>query len=216
MSEAKTNIAAGLLAIQAVRLQPQDPFTWASGWKSPVYCDNRIALSYPALRTAIRDQLVARIRGTFPEATGVAGVATAGIPQGALVADQLQLPFIYVRSKPKAHGLSNQIEGRIQQDLSYVVVEDLISTGGSSIKAIDAIRAAGGKVAGLISIFTYGFPLAAEAMTAADIPNTSLADLNELLAKAVEIEYISPAEMEVINAWRKDPASWSPSATIDQ
>lgn len=216
MSEVKTNIAAALLEIKAVRLQPQDPFTWASGWKSPVYCDNRLALSYPALRATIRDQLVDHIRANFPEANGVAGVATAGIPQGALVADQLDLPFIYVRSKPKAHGLTNQIEGRIQEDLSYIVVEDLISTGGSSIKAIDAIRAAGGKVAGLVSIFTYGFPQAGEAMENANIKANSLVDLNELLAKAVEIEYISPAEMEVINVWRKDPATWSPSAPIDQ
>ncbi len=216
MSEVETNIASALLEIKAVRLQPRHPFTWASGWKSPVYCDNRITLSYPELRSAIRDQLVTRIRTTFPEAMGIAGVATAGIPQGVLVAEQLNLPFIYVRSKPKDHGLSNQIEGRIQQDLSYVVVEDLISTGGSSIRAINAIRAAGGRVVGLISIFNYGFPLAVEAMAAADIPHTALTYLNELLTKAVKIEYISPAEMGIINAWRKDPSSWSPSAATDQ
>lgn len=216
MSEETTNIAAGLLEIKAVRLQPQNPFTWASGWKSPVYCDNRLALSYPGLRAAIRNQLVNRIREIFPEANGVAGVATAGIPQGALVADQLDLPFIYVRSKPKGHGLTNQIEGQLQEDLSYVVVEDLISTGGSSLKAIEAIRAAGGKVAGLISIFTYGFPQAEEAMAGGNVKTSSLINLNEMLAKAVEIKYISPAEMEVINAWRKDPAAWAPSASIDQ
>ena len=215
MSAQPLHIAAGLLEIAAVRLQPDNPFTWASGWKSPVYCDNRLTLSYPELRSAIRDQLAERIRNVFPEATGVAGVATAGIPQGALVADQLNLPYIYVRSKPKAHGLTNQIEGRLQPELKYIVVEDLISTGGSSIKAVEAIRAAGGTVAGLISIFTYGFPQASQNMEAAKVKASSLTDLNELLEKAVEIEYISPAEMEVIDAWRKDPANWSPKASVE-
>ena len=212
MSATTTNISAGLLEIKAVRLRPDDPFTWASGWKSPVYCDNRLTLSYPWLRSAIRDQLAEHIRTHYPEADGVAGVATAGVPQGALVADALGLPYIYVRSKPKGHGMTNQIEGRLQPELKYIVIEDLISTGGSSIKAVEAIREAGGTVAGLLSIFTYGFPQASQNIEAANLKASSLADLNELLEKAVEIEYISPAEMEVINTWRKDPANWSPAA----
>lgn len=210
MNGAATNIAESLLKIKAVRLQPSDPFTWASGWKSPVYCDNRTTLSHPELRNVIRDALTAKAKEAFPDADGVAGVATAGIPQGALVADQLELPFIYVRSKPKAHGLTNQIEGQLDPSLKYLVVEDLVSTGGSCIKAVDAIRAAGGQVAGVISVFTYGFPHAEQAFEAAGIPCISLLNLEVLLGKAVENNYISPLEMEVIDTWRKDPANWKP------
>lgn len=216
MEGAATNIAESLLKIKAVRLEPANPFTWASGWKSPVYCDNRRTLSYPALRSLIRDALVAKVREAFPGATGVAGVATAGIPQGALVADALGLPFIYIRSKAKGHGLANQIEGQMDPALSYVVVEDLVSTGGSSLKAVDALREAGGTVAGVISIFNYGFPQASEAFEAAGVPCESLLDLEVLLGKAVEIAYISPLEMEVVSTWRKDPANWSPSSQKGQ
>lgn len=208
--QAATKIAESLLKIKAIRLKPENPFTWASGWQSPVYCDNRLTLSFPELRSLIRDELVGLVRKEFPEATGVAGVATAGIPQGALVADALNLPFIYIRSKPKGHGLTNQIEGQIDPDLSYIVVEDLVSTGGSSLKAIEALRAAGGKVAGIVSVFTYGFPQAGQAFSEADVPFQSLLNLDVLLEKALEIDYISGPESDLIGRWRLDPANWSP------
>lgn len=209
MDNTATNIAESLLEIKAVRLQPDQPFTWASGWQSPVYCDNRVTLSYPAIRSLIRDALAEAVRTQFPQANGVAGVATAGIPQGALVADALDLPFIYIRSKAKGHGLSNQIEGHLDPLRSYVVLEDLVSTGGSSIKAVDALRAAGGKVAGVLSVFTYGFPHATQAFDDSGTAHRALLDLETLLGKAVENSYISPQEMEIIGRWRRDPANWS-------
>lgn len=209
MMEKVTNIAEFLLKIKAVRLQPDAPFTWASGWKSPVYCDNRLTLSYPELRTMVCEALVELIRMRFPKADGVAGVATAGIPQGVLVADRMQLPFIYVRSAPKSHGLTNQVEGRIEAGRRYVVVEDLISTGGSSIKAVEALRAAGGTVEGVVSVFNYGFPHADNAFESADCAFSELLTLDTLLRKAAEIDYIQPAEMEVIRDWRKNPEAWS-------
>ena len=202
-------IAEQLLKIKAVRLQPENPFTWASGWKSPVYCDNRLTLSYPALRDLIRDSLVQYIKKEFPEADGIAGVATAGIPQGALVADQMGLPYIYIRSAPKGHGMGNQIEGRLEAERKYVVIEDLISTGGSSIAAVEALRAAGGQALVVLAIFDYGFPHAVAAFEAAGLPSRSIVNLNDLLAKAVEINYIQPREMEVIQTWRKDPPAWT-------
>lgn len=208
MENAATKIAESLLEIKAVRLQPDNPFTWSSGWKSPVYCDNRVTLSYPATRDLIKMQLSAAVRAHFPTARGVAGVATAGIPQGALVADELGLPFIYVRSKAKSHGLTNQIEGHLDPTRSYVVLEDLVSTGGSSLKAVEAIREAGGKVAGILSVFTYGFPHAAELFAQSDVFHYALLDLESLLGKAVENNYISPLEMEIIGRWRRDPANW--------
>jgi orotate phosphoribosyltransferase len=209
MMEKVTNIAEFLLKIKAVRLQPEAPFTWASGWKSPVYCDNRLTLSYPELRTMVCEALVELVRMRFPKADGVAGVATAGIPQGVLVADRMGLPFIYVRSAPKSHGLTNQVEGRVEPERRYVVIEDLVSTGGSSIKAVEALRAAGGVVEGVVSVFNYGFPHAENAFAAADCPFSELLTLDTLLRKAAEINYISPAEMEVIRDWRKDPEAWS-------
>jgi orotate phosphoribosyltransferase len=209
MVDQVTKIAEFLLTIQAVRLQPDNPFTWASGWKSPVYCDNRLTLSYPHIRNLIRDTLVQLVREKFPEADGVAGVATAGIPQGALVADHLGLPFIYIRSAPKAHGMTNQVEGRVEAGRKYVVVEDLISTGGSSIKAVEALRAEGGNVAGVVAVFNYGFPQAEKAFKEANCSCESLVYLEQLLQKAREIQYIQPAEMEVISDWRKDPVQWT-------
>jgi orotate phosphoribosyltransferase len=209
MMEKVTNIAEFLLKIKAVRLQPDAPFTWASGWKSPVYCDNRLTLSYPELRTMVCEALVELIRMRFPKADGVAGVATAGIPQGVLVADRMQLPFLYVRSAPKSHGLTNQVEGRIEAGRRYVVVEDLISTGGSSIKAVEALRAAGGTVEGVVSVFNYGFPHADNAFESANCAFSELLTLDTLLRKAAEIDYIQPAEMEVIRDWRKNPEAWS-------
>ncbi|MEM0998554.1 MAG: orotate phosphoribosyltransferase [Bacteroidota bacterium] len=211
-----TKIAESLLKIKAVRLQPQTPFTWASGWRSPVYCDNRLALSFPPVRTLVRDCLTDSVRDEFPQAGGIAGVATAGIPQGVLVADQLALPFIYIRAKPKGHGLTNQIEGQIDPEAEYIVVEDLISTGGSSLKAVRALQAAGGKVRAVISVFTYGFPHANQAFAEANIPLISLLDLNGLLEKAVEIQYIRPEEMAVIDQWRQDPQKWSQAFLASQ
>jgi orotate phosphoribosyltransferase len=202
-------IAEQLLIIKAVRLQTENPFTWASGWRSPVYCDNRLTLSFPELRAAVTAALVALIKKNYPQATGIAGVATAGIPQGALVADRLGLPYIYIRSEAKKHGMGNQIEGRLQPELTYVVIEDLISTGGSSLAAVQALRAAGGQVAGIAAMFDYGFPHSAAAFEVADVVCQSLVGLTELLAKAVEISYIQPVEMAVIQEWRQDPVAWT-------
>lgn len=209
MENSSTNIAEELLKIKAVQLRPGDPYRWASGWRSPVYCDNRLTLSYPALRTAITSALVELIRAQYPDATGVAGVATAGIPQGALVADRLGLPFIYVRSEAKKHGMGNQIEGRLETDRKYVVVEDLISTGGSSLLAVAALKAAGGHVLGVAAMFDYGFPHAIEAFAQAGVPCHALVGLEQLLAKAVEIHYIQPREFEVVKEWRQDPVAWT-------
>jgi orotate phosphoribosyltransferase len=209
MMEKVTNIAEFLLKIKAVRLQPESPFNWASGWKSPVYCDNRLTLSFPALRTEICEAMVELVRMRFPKADGIAGVATAGIPQGVLIADRLGLPFVYIRSAPKSHGLTNQVEGRIEAERRYVVVEDLISTGGSSIKAVEALRASGGTVEGVVAVFNYGFPHADNAFAAADCPFAELVTLDTLLRKAAEIDYIQPADMEIIREWRKDPEAWS-------
>lgn len=209
LSAKVTKIAEYLLKIKVVRLQPESPFTWASGLKSPVYCDNRLSLSFPEVRNLVRDCLLEAIQERFPQATGVAGVATAGIPQGALVADHLGLPFIYIRSKSKGHGLNNQIEGQIDPEIGYIVIEDLVSTGGSSLKAVEALQAAGGNVVGVMSVFSYGFPVAEAAFAGAGIPLYSLLDMDVLLKKAVEIEYIKPEELEVIRTWREDPRKWS-------
>ena len=209
MENSSTNIAEELLKIKAVQLRPGDPYRWASGWRSPVYCDNRLTLSYPALRSAITSALVELIRQRYPDTTGVAGVATAGIPQGALVAEKLGLPFIYVRSEAKKHGMGNQIEGRLETDRKYVVIEDLISTGGSSLLAISALKAAGGQVLGVAAMFDYGFPHAIEAFKQAEVPCHALVGLEQLLAKAVEIHYIQPRELEVVKEWRQDPVAWT-------
>jgi len=207
-NEIARKIVLDLLEIGAIKLNLDEPFTWASGWKSPIYCDNRLALSYPDVRDYIKQALCETIRKSFKGFEGVAGVATAGIPQGALVADGLGLPFIYVRSKPKGHGLTNQIEGRIVQGQKVVVVEDLVSTGGSSIKAVEAIRAAGMQVLGMISIFTYGFDLSIENFRRADIHYVSLSDYNTLIRVAVEHNIISKDQVESLQSWRKSPESW--------
>ena len=209
MENSSTNIAEELLKIKAVQLRPGDPYRWASGWRSPVYCDNRLTLSYPALRSAITSALVELIRQRYLDTTGVAGVATAGIPQGALVAEKLGLPFIYVRSEAKKHGMGNQIEGRLETERKYVVIEDLISTGGSSLLAISALKAAGGQVLGVAAMFDYGFPHAIEAFKQAEVPCHALVGLEQLLAKAVEIHYIQPRELEVVKEWRQDPVAWT-------
>jgi orotate phosphoribosyltransferase len=201
-------VAAQLLEIGAIRLYRDKPFTWSSGWKSPIYCDNRFSLSFPELRTYIKNSLAEVIRTQFPTAEVIAGVATAGIPQGALVADELGLPFAYVRPKPKDHGMENLIEGRIQSGQSVVLVEDLISTGGSSLKAAAALRDAGARVAGMVAIFTYGFDTAAANFEKDKTELVCLSDFNHLLPEAVRKNLISSDQLEHIKAWRSDPANW--------
>ena len=201
-------VADKLLEIQAIRLQPEKPFTWASGWKSPIYCDNRLSLSYPEVRNLIRNQLVKSVRHFFPSVEAVAGVATAGIPQGALIADQLSLPFVYVRSKPKGHGMENMIEGKVTPGQKVVVVEDLVSTGGSSLKAAEDLRNAGFEVLGMVAIFSYGFDVAAKNFTDAGIQLVCLSHYDALLPRAVDRKYISAETLESLEEWRKDPGKW--------
>jgi len=201
-------IARLLLETGAVKLQPTSPFTWASGWKSPIYCDNRLTLSYPEVRTQIKETLSRVVSEQYPEVESIAGVATAGIPQGALVADALELPFLYVRSKPKGHGMENLIEGKITPDQKTIVVEDLISTGGSSIKAIDALRKNGFDVLGMVAIFTYGFPLAKENLKMANIRFHTLSNYKVLVTEAIKSGYIQKEDEELLKSWRKDPGNW--------
>ncbi len=200
--------AAKLLDIKAIKLQPNNPFTWASGWKSPFYCDNRKTLSYPALRSFVKIEIARVIMEKFPEAEAVAGVATGAIPQGALVADLLNLPFVYVRSKPKDHGLENLIEGELKPGMKVVVVEDLISTGGSSLKAVDAIRRNGCEVVGMVASYTYGFNVAVEAFQEAKVPLVTLTNYEAVLEVALKTGYISESDIPVLNEWRKDPSHW--------
>ncbi|NEU67584.1 orotate phosphoribosyltransferase [Spirosoma agri] len=201
-------VARHLLAVRAVRLQPDSPFTWSSGWKSPIYCDNRVTLAYPEVRTFIKNALADRIRQEFPSADVIAGVATAGIPQGVLVADVLDLPYCYVRPEPKAHGMGKQIEGYLEAGQRVVVIEDLISTGGSSLKVVDALRGAGAEVLGMAAIFTYDFPLAAQNFASKNVPLVCLSDYNVLLAEAQSLDYISADALDSLAAWRENPAEW--------
>ena len=204
----KSTLAARLLDIKAIKLQPNDPFTWASGWKSPFYCDNRKTLSFADLRNYIKLRIVNAILENFAEADVVAGVATGAIAQGALVADALNMPFVYVRPKPKDHGMQNLIEGDLQPGQKVVVVEDLISTGGSSLKAVEALRKGGSEVIGMVASYTYGFPVAKEAFDAANVKLVTLTDYEHVVAEASETGYIKEADIEVLNEWRKDPANW--------
>ena len=208
MDKLKKEFASKLLKVKAIKLQPNDPFTWASGWKSPFYCDNRKTLSFPELRNYVKLELVHAILEQFPEADAVAGVATGAIAQGALVADELLLPYCYVRPKPKDHGMGNQIEGTIPEGAKVVVVEDLISTGGSSLKAVDALRKAGYEVVGMVASYTYGFPVAEEAFKAANVRLVTLSDYEHTTAIAAETGYIKKEDLEVLAEWRKDPANW--------
>ena len=196
------------MQIKAIKLQPTNPFTWASGWKSPIYCDNRITLSHPTIRTFIRQQLTLLVQDVFGPVGCIAGVATAGIPQGVLVAQELGLPFIYVRSKPKDHGTGNLIEGDILTGKRVVVVEDLISTGKSSLQAVDALRQAGYDVAGLVAIFTYGFDVAAENFKQANCPFATLSNYNALIKFAENNQYISDSDVDLLKDWRTNPAIW--------
>ncbi|MDE5573179.1 MAG: orotate phosphoribosyltransferase [Muribaculaceae bacterium] len=203
-------LAEKLLNISAIKLQPLNPFTWASGWNSPIYTDNRKTLSYPDVRSFIKIELCRLIMENFGEADAVAGVATGAIAQGALVADQLGLPYVYVRSTPKDHGLENLIEGNLKPGQKVVVIEDLISTGGSSLKAVEAIRAAGCEVVGMVAIFTYGFPVAVEAFKKANVTLLTLSNYNAMLDAALKIKYIDNDDIDTLKEWRKDPANWTP------
>lgn len=209
MDRLQTQFAAKLLEVKAIKLQPQDPFTWASGWKSPFYCDNRKTLSFPALRSYVKTELTRLIMEEFPEAEAVAGVATGAIAQGALVADALGLPFAYVRSKPKDHGLENLIEGELAPAAKVIVVEDLISTGGSSLKAVEALRKAGMEVIGMVASYTYGFPIAEQAFNDAGVRLITLTNYEAVLEVAKQIGYISEDQIPTLNDWRRDPANWN-------
>ena len=208
MKNIATEFAARLLDVKAVKVQPAEPFTWASGWKSPFYCDNRKTLSYPELRTFVKDNLVELVKANFSEATAVAGVATGAIAQGALVADKLGLPFCYVRSKAKDHGMGNLIEGTLPEGSKVVVVEDLISTGGSSLKAVEALRAAGFEVVGMVAAYTYGFPIAEQAFQNAGVRLVTLTNYEAVVEVAIASGYITADQQPTLNEWRKDPANW--------
>lgn len=208
MKTLETIFAEKLLHIKAIKLQPENPFTWASGWKSPFYCDNRKTLSYPELRNFVKIELSRIVAEEFPECDAIAGVATGAIPQGALVADELHLPFVYVRSKPKDHGLENLIEGELRTGMKVVVIEDLISTGGSSLKAVDAIRRNGCEVIGMVASYTYGFDVAKKAFEEADVRLITLTNYEAVVKAAVASGYIQEDAVEVLDTWRKDPAHW--------
>jgi orotate phosphoribosyltransferase len=207
-NKSKLSLAAELLKIKAVKLQPEQPFTWASGWKSPFYCDNRKTLSFPALRTRVKLGLANLILQEFPEADIVAGVATGAIAQGALVAEELAKPFVYVRPKAKDHGMGNQIEGDVFPGAKVVVVEDLVSTGLSSLRAVDALRAAGVEVIGMVASFTYGFSVATEAFENAGVKLITLTDYEAVLEAAKATGYINEDVMPTLKEWRANPSEW--------
>lgn len=201
-------VAEKLLQVQAIKLSPAAPFTWASGWKSPIYCDNRKVLSFPYVRDFVKSELCSVIFEQFPEATVLAGVATAGIPWGAMAADQLKLPFVYVRPKPKEHGLGNQIEGSLEKGQQVLVIEDLISTGKSSLLVVDVLRAAGAEIVGMVSIFNYGFHTAKEACEAAGVKTSSLTNYPTLIELAIEKGLVTADTKETLMQWSQDPANW--------
>lgn len=205
-----SQIAKKLLEIKAIKLSPKDPFTWASGWKSPIYCDNRLSLSFPEVRKFIQEKLSSVIRTHFLNIEAIAGVATAGIPQGVLIADELDVPFVYVRSKAKGHGMENMIEGKITPGQKVVVVEDLVSTGGSSLKAVNDLRAAGFEVLGMVAIFTYGFEISDKNFEKEGVKLYCLSDYSSLLPQALEQGYVSEADMNTLADWRKGPDTWQP------
>ncbi len=211
MEKLSVTIAKQLLDIKAIKLQPCNPFTWASGWNSPIYCDNRKALSYASVRSYIKTEFAHLANELYPEAEVVAGVATGAIAQGALVADLLGKPFVYVRSAPKNHGLENLIEGDIKPGQKVLVIEDLISTGGSSLKAVEALRGAGCEVVGMLAIFTYGFPVAQEAFEKAGVQLTTLSNYQDMIGAAVETGYVTQSDVEALQQWRTDPANWKPN-----
>lgn len=206
--ESALKIAEFLLQIKAIKLEPTKPFTWASGWNSPIYCDNRVTLSYPKIRTYIRQQYVNSILEEFGRPDIIAGVATGGIAQGALVAQELGLPFVYVRSEAKKHGMTNMIEGVVEKGQSVVVIEDLISTGGSSLKAVEALRDAGCEVKGMVAIFTYGFKTAADNFKKAKCKLVTLSDYDTLIQQALQSDYIAEKNLKSLKEWRENPGEW--------
>ncbi|MDE5903428.1 MAG: orotate phosphoribosyltransferase, partial [Muribaculaceae bacterium] len=203
-------LAEKLLHISAIKLQPESPFVWASGWNSPIYTDNRIILSYPDVRNFVKVELARTILEHYPEANAIAGVATGAIAIGAIVADALGLPYVYVRHTPKDHGLENMIEGNLRPGSKVVIVEDIVSTGASSLKAVDAVQMAGCDVVGMTCLFNFQFPEAVKRISDANLSMAPLLTYSEMLEVASEIDYISPAELETLRQWREDPAAWTP------
>lgn len=208
MSQVENKVAEKLLSINAVKVQPKNPFTWASGWKSPIYCDNRKTLSYPEIRTLIKKELANIVSEKYADADVIAGVATGAIAQGALVAELLGKPFVYVRSAPKDHGMENLIEGDLKAGQKVVVIEDLISTGGSSLKAVAALRSANVEVMGMVAIFTYGFPIATQKFAEANVELTTLSNYNAVLQHLLDTKQIGEAEMATLKTWREAPEVW--------
>ncbi len=206
--ETARKVAESLLQIKAIKLQPTDPFTWASGWKSPIYCDNRLTLSYPLIRNYIRSEMAKQIEQQFGKPDVIAGVATGAIALGVLVAEEMGLPFVYVRSKAKEHGKQNQVEGVLEPNQRVVVIEDLISTGGSSLSAVEALRESGAKVLGMMGIFTYDFDISKNNFTDANIELVTLSDYPSLLEQAASTGYITDAETTLLENWRETPDSW--------
>lgn len=202
-------IAEALLQINAIKLQPNNPFTWASGWKSPIYCDNRITLSFPKVRTFLRQQLATQIVEAYGKPDVIAGVATGAIAIGALVAEELGIPFIYVRPEAKKHGRKNQIEGFLDTGKNVVVVEDLISTGGSSLKAVEALKKHGATVKGMIALFTYGFDIASKNFEDANVTLYTLSNYENLIEQAADTNYISTKEKRTLQEWRENPSEWN-------
>jgi orotate phosphoribosyltransferase len=213
-TDTAAQLAEYLLQIKAIKLQPAKPFQWASGWKSPIYCDNRLTLSFPKVRTYIRQQLTKALSDNFEAPDVIAGVATGGIAIGALVAQELGLPFVYVRSQAKGHGMENMIEGKVEAGQTVVVIEDLISTGNSSLKAVKALRDEGCIVKGLVSIFDYGFDVAKNNFKTEKCTFFSLSDYDSLLDEALKHGYISNEELEPLRTWRNQPESWGPTLKI--
>ncbi len=201
-------VASYLLNIEAIKLSPEKPFKWSSGWNSPIYCDNRVSLSFPEVRSYIKNALAEAIKAAYPDVEVIAGVATAGIAQGVLVADVLGLPNIYVRPEPKKHGMGNQIEGKLHVGQKVVVVEDLISTGGSSLKVVDVLREAGAEVLGMAAIFTYGFETAAQNFSEKNLPLLCLCNYEVLIMEALKLDYVGREQIQTLAAWRKNPEQW--------
>ena len=208
MQKLSTRFAQMLLNVKCIKVQPEAPFTWASGWLSPFYCDNRKTLAYPDVRTFVKEQLARIVSEKYPQATAIAGVATGAIAQGALVADALGLPMCYVRSKAKDHGMGNLIEGTLPEGAKVVVVEDLISTGGSSLKAVEALRATGFEILGMVASYTYGFPVAAEAFKAADVELTTITNYEAVVQAALASGYIEEKHIPMLAEWRANPSEW--------
>jgi len=208
MSDFQLEVTKKLLQINTIKIQPANPFTWASGWHAPIYCDNRKVLSHPETRDFIRDQFIRIVKEKYPNAEVIAGVATGAIAMGALIADKLGLPFVYVRSKPKDHGLENLIEGDLAAGQKVVVIEDLVSTGGSSLKAAEALSNFGGEVLGMLAIFTYNFPVANESFQKAGVELTTLSNYQILIENALKMKEINDEDFENLQNWRKNPSEW--------